>query len=209
MPTLIQNHKNTQLAVQAKKLYSTVAQAILKAKADQGVEWVADTDILTNREKYLGVVKSGNTNDSDANFPDYSLLNGTKATIQSLPCSGQASGTGSCTRDYDVLKDGSIIIWDTADTTATRDIYTSVIVDVNGFKKPNQQGRDVFRFAISREGRVLPYGMVGISIDSSHGWGSYTSVTHHNGEAYSDCDLSSTGYGCAARLMQNGWKMDY
>ena len=203
IPTLIANHRNKQLAVQAQKVYSTISQAILKAKADYGVDNLSDTDILSNRKNYLNIVDTGYTGNVD--FPEYSLLNGTKISIQALPC--RSGSGGSCTRNYDILNDGSIIIWDTSD--ANRDVYTSVIVDVNGLKKPNQLGRDVFYFAITKDGRTLPFGLSGLRIDASHGFGNYTPGSHHSDIQYNDCSISGSGFGCAARLMQNNWKMDY
>ena len=206
IPSLIANHRNTQLAVQAKKVYSTISQAVLKAKADYDVDKVSDTDFNeSNAKKYLNIVKSGGTWNLDE-FPEYFLLNGTEVSIETLPCKSVYGGGGSCTRSYDVLNDGSLIIWD---TSTDRDVYTSVIVDVNGIRKPNQIGRDVFYFAILNDGRVLPYGTPGLSIAGAHGFGDFTAGAHNDDVQFNDCDLAGAGIGCAARLMQNNWKMDY
>ena len=207
IPSLIANHRNTQLAVQAKKVYSTISQAVLKAKADYSVDKVSDTDILNNvfnkRGQYLNVVKTGNTR--DGGFPEYSFLNGTVVTVESLAC--KTGSFGYCSRPYDILNDGSLIIWDSSDVN--RDVYASAIVDVNGIRKPNQIGRDVFYFAILNDGRVLPYGTPGLSIASAHGFGDFTAGAHNDDVQFNDCDLAGAGIGCAARLMQNNWKMDY
>lgn len=74
------------------------------------------------------------------------------------------------------------------------DIY----VDVNGFKKPNRLGRDIFNLAIIKDGQLYPRGA---QIE--------TSVSDLN--VY--CNPASTDYrtglSCAAKIQLEGWKMDY
>ena len=62
-------------------------------------------------------------------------------------------------------------------------------VDVNGSKGPNQIGRDIFVFNGPKTGNyvVTPYGM----------------------ENPNDCATDKDGYTCAAKIIQDGWKMNY
>ena len=72
-------------------------------------------------------------------------------------------------------------------------------IDVNGLKKPNKVGRDIFMFLLDSDGYLKPYG------------------TNVNSEGYVDtinCSSEATwskggGITCAARLAKNGYKMDY
>lgn len=59
-----------------------------------------------------------------------------------------------------------------------------IYIDVNGKRKPNQFGRDVFVFELRKDGRLY-------TIGNSN-----------------DCP-GVADFACAARIMENGWKMDY
>jgi len=69
-----------------------------------------------------------------------------------------------------------------------------IFIDVNGDKKPNQLGRDAFLFSMSKSGDlVVPYG-----------------YTHWATDNLCNPDSNaSNGEGFAARIIENGWKMDY
>lgn len=58
----------------------------------------------------------------------------------------------------------------------------SIIVDVNGFTKPNIMGRDIFYFAIL-ENKILP---LGTDADTFK------------------CSITSVGRGCAAKVLTDG-----
>lgn len=66
-------------------------------------------------------------------------------------------------------------------------------VDINGAKSPNQIGRDVFWFTISKKATLMPYG-------SSTGGTTTTPA----------CD-PATGHGqlCSITIMNDGWQMNY
>lgn len=67
------------------------------------------------------------------------------------------------------------------------------IIDVNGKRKPNQVGRDIFVLE-NNNGTFIPKG----------------SKTWDDSSSNDYCDTKSgVGYGCAARIVAKGWKMDY
>lgn len=78
----------------------------------------------------------------------------------------------------------------------------SVTIDVNGIKKPNTYGRDIFMFVLGGEGVLYPVGGKDYSIfyrgDDSLTW-------------QKKCMETSTYYGqyCAGRVVENGYKIDY
>ena len=82
--------------------------------------------------------------------------------------------------------------------------YAVICLDVNGYKKPNRVGRDIFKFYIGQNGALFPLG----GIDTSTFFGS-------SGEDYDDpskkhnCFVESTGLGCAGRIRAENWKMNY
>ena len=66
------------------------------------------------------------------------------------------------------------------------------MVDVNGTKKPNMIGKDVFFFGLHASGAVLPYGA-------------------NQGEEFIDQNCAEGGNGstCAAKLAKDGWDVCY
>lgn len=77
-----------------------------------------------------------------------------------------------------------------------------VAIDVNGNKKPNILGRDVFLYILNKDGYLFPYA----GEEYNEFYGDNFNVHHY-------CDPNSNanknGITCAARLAQNGYKMDY
>ena len=75
-------------------------------------------------------------------------------------------------------------------------------IDVNGKKKPNKYGRDLFRFHVDDKGQVYPHGSpIILGVNQSY-LGGYT--------ADMQCGMAgSYGIHCAAKIMDDGWKMDY
>jgi hypothetical protein len=76
------------------------------------------------------------------------------------------------------------------------------VIDVNGDKGPNISGRDIFFFNVDSRGRLIPYN----SDKSNAYWRDDATAC---GQAGSDDMTNVTGRGCAARIIENGWVMDY
>ena len=91
-------------------------------------------------------------------------------------------------------------------------VVGNVMIDVNGEAPPNKYGRDAFYFHLGQDGFLYPrfgrdyseYLMVadGYTFDEVYWNGEGRNTCHVNGE-------TSTGKGCAARIIENGWDMDY
>ncbi len=99
-------------------------------------------------------------------------------------------------------------------------LAASVMIDVNGQKGPNRLGRDIFFFVVDKSGHLYPYNgkehteymkKKGEIISSIHGFLK---------EVLSACDpkikgsfwsdpIPRNGETCAARVVENGFKMDY
>jgi prepilin-type N-terminal cleavage/methylation domain-containing protein len=85
----------------------------------------------------------------------------------------------------------------------------SVNIDVNGVKGPNQYGRDYFcRYMVSTGGRVMVYSSQ--AYEKTHPGIYWGELDYHCGKRSNLSDVStSNGYGCAARIMEEGWQMNY
>lgn len=92
-------------------------------------------------------------------------------------------------------------------------LHTAVahlIIDVNGTKNPNTVGRDIFYFIVGSDGVLYPYGSKDVEYILSNG--ANTNLDWNSAGARYACTdnaKSNDGIGCTARLIDNGYKMDY
>lgn len=91
-----------------------------------------------------------------------------------------------------------------------RTIYFDI--DVNGDKNPNQFGRDRFEFILGNNGRLYP-----IAGKDHAFFNEQKDLANNNSywkkDNFYSCKTSGggmyNGLSCVARIMENGWKMDY
>lgn len=80
-------------------------------------------------------------------------------------------------------------------------LCTTIKIDTNGPKGPNMFGRDSFTMYLSNSGIILPHG--------------YGGTWQTNNDGCSDAKLAAKtanvglGKGCAARIIDEGWQMNY
>jgi len=200
IPTLVQNFQEKTTVVTLKKAYSTLSSAYTLAVQENGTpdNWglismsspEGGENILNKMAPYLMVTKNCGRNSgcfSDSN----KRLNG-----GSFVLNAGAQGTAQ-------LADGSFIYtWsagscshDQGESLALKTHCGDIGIDINGFKKPNQLGVDIFTFYLTK------YGIVPCGAQQSY----VTSLTFDN-----DCRNKSTGngWGCAAWVIYNE-NMDY
>ena len=68
-------------------------------------------------------------------------------------------------------------------------IDNSIYVDVNGSKRPNQYGKDMFIFTRTKKG-IMPLG-----------------YDRDEKDIDKNCSITGVGSFCAAKLSKDGWKM--
>lgn len=181
IPTLMNNVQDQQFKAAYKKDFSVVAQTVLQMSYDNGGSlagyFTGDSDVRDKFAKYIIPVKT--CNDSfvggciDSNIKG---LNGATNILTTGPTI--------------VLKDGSAMQFWLGQSDCMQAIGSPVgfyrcaglLIDVNGLKKPNINGRDIFEMHILN-GKVLPYGASG---DFSFNMG---------------CSTSTDGTGCSATAL--------
>ncbi len=88
-----------------------------------------------------------------------------------------------------------------------------IVFDVNGKNPPNTFGRDIFGVIVSADGNIYPYGGIdfakflqGENWENSKNYWKSSSANYKNN---CDTSISSQGYACGARIMENNGVMDY
>lgn len=192
LPAIIQNQKNKEIVTRLQKTYSILSQAVLFAQNEYGPSetWnIVDNnqnstrEIFSYFEPHLKIIrKCGNKSGCWADTTK--SLSG-----QTVRWSGNFLGVHFINF---TLNDGTTISYDHCNANydffgLPSDIhipFITIVVDVNGDKKPNILGRDTFGFAIYKN-KLIPFGI---------------------GNNAQNCDKSinsdTSGYGCTYKVLQ-------
>lgn len=228
LPTLVNNSQKRSYVVALKKFYSTQNDGWARLLADEGVEQLDDTSVFQSINS-IAQIEDANL---PANVPFFNNLKKYfKCSVIQAPSNYQTyylnGSTGTNYSYYNVLafQDGSIVFggrfYAKAQASAVTNAAISAqgghmfsqqayfFVDVNGFKKPNIYGRDIFQFVLSSDGKMYPFSGSDLSAyvgGNSFYWRNNSALC----PSVSKIDSSSGfGYGCAARIMEEGWDMNY
>lgn len=153
MPSLMANYKKSVAKNQFKKTYSTLTNAFNQTVQDLGESVDCSNQSYTSEAckelwnefvKNLNVVKYCETDAyAQGCVPDYSSEN----FPRTQGCGGFSAPQIKEQQPAAVLADGSIIFpygWQ-------KTLYPAIGFDINGFKKPNVGGQDVFSLGISNK----------------------------------------------------------
>ena len=195
MPSLVANYEKKRTATAVKKAYSELSQALKLAEVDYGDMEYWD-------------------------YPDGFDIEENKAFVNRYITPYYKGVT--------MLQDGSVPGWTTISTTGINFISSNgtifsgkpnnskaffVLVDINGFKRPNKMGTDIFYFATST-GKLMPDGWEdGLTREMilngySHNGQTYTCKT---ARSENDDATMLARHACTSLLMIDGWefKKDY
>lgn len=208
LPSLIQKQNEKATVTALKKFYSSVSQAYMMAKNEHGTVdiWYsneakgsaeANKIMFDKISKYLKISKACDT--SKGCFADvvYKKIDG-----------NNASNWNTYTTIYKfITADGMSVFFNSYGNTSQNfgsgmlsNSYGAISVDINGFKKPNIMGRDMFSFVLTKEG------LVPVGVEVMKDGDSADKINFPNACNINDCK----GYceGCAAWVIYNE-NMDY
>ena len=210
MPSLINNYRKQQVVAQLKKSYSVLEQTIKRAEVDYGPanDWPEWNDAEAILHKYFVPYLSGAKEFGKAeSWGTAMCYDGTSKTNTSTAYSGH---------EYNWLENTHISTPFYANKTASVKLADGIciglnpdlgnhhskffMIDVNGSQNgPNVGGKDLFFYYINSKGFVKPYGDTW-SVDDLKD----ASVTNA-------CNQSASlgGVVCAARIMAEGWEINY
>ncbi|MBO6087633.1 type II secretion system protein [bacterium] len=208
LPILIKKYQYKQWTEQLKKSYSTLDKGFRKMLADDEVFELADTEVFksitkddcahfdntqgqckdfyNNMKKYFKIVDIKNidykytylNDDWEYSYDGYAIF----------------------------LADGTMIFGYSFIRNLFLGIHGNFYIDMNGLKKPNKAGRDIFYFIIGSDG-VYPMGSSMASRIKGEGDASWLNTT----QTYKMCELgykTISGLSCTARVLETG-NMDY
>ena len=84
------------------------------------------------------------------------------------------------------------------------DVITRIIIDANGPDTPNRVGQDVFLFGLTNSGHMVPAGSDAYNDNIFN-----EAIVLYQDNNAGCLDNITTGLPCAARLMADGWHINY
>lgn len=101
-----------------------------------------------------------------------------------------------------------------SDLSTIHNYCADVTIDVNSFRRPNQYGRDLFKFIVAQNGHLYPlyskdYSNAFYGTDTGNNYWRTNENLCAGEKSLNDAPENVSGYGCAARVIEEGWKMNY
>ncbi len=218
IPNLIASYQKQQYVTQLKKVYTELSQALKLMMADEGINKITASDTLycdnsagCDRDealqragndflkKYFKVIK-----DCGVEYPSPCLPEGMKNI------NGEDIGSLSAGNYCVIIASGySLCV-----SPSSFGYPNYFLVDINGLKKPNVYGRDIFHIDYYYDGSlddgITPECKKGIT--SSHGFLCPGTPQEVRETRFSDCCVPGTSSdygGCFGKILNDNWKMDY
>lgn len=189
IPTLVGKYRKQRTVTQLKKIYSITQQAIEFSKAEYGdiKNWEWDLTAVGFFKQYMG--KSFKTYEVCENktgcWSDKTYL------LSGEPYSGHSN------RVSFKVADGTLMFIEKQD-----DKHMHIWIDLNGLKKPNTFGKDVFVLTLTKESfndTIHNITKAGIYM-FGHG-------LNRNTIKNSGCNKTSTGFTCGELILMDNWKI--
>lgn len=217
MPTLIQNYQKTHWVNQLKKSVSTLEQGFQKMLADEGIEHFIDLPQVNQESNCC------ETGDSTLGcqacfefFQKYFKViyeNFNKGEDQIISFNDGSSITHF---EFHVGEDYSDINYETCEKikalggSMCSEFVPTLEIDVNGKKGPNILGKDRFLFRVSGEGKLYPFGGKDSALyESQTALASNQYYWKNKADNCGERNQVTWPNYCAARVIENGWKIDY
>lgn len=217
IPTLKRDIDKTVYVTQLKKFYSTFQQGMQMAMVMEGVNSIDYTGLFDSTKldetikKTFNVTKACDTGETECTIFGYKHLDKTGNSNEFTESNSYNFYTA------DGMAIGLILGTECSESANDPNTYFcgAISVDVNGIKKPNVNGRDFFTFILDKDGSLYPeYGakqamaITGNLNGISSYWKAINKFCGDPGPT-GKVTAGAGGNGCAARIMEEGWKMNY
>src|SRR5574344_2033036 len=231
IPTLMNKVQKHEYVVGLKKAYSTQMDGWSRLLASEGVDKLEDKSVFQSMTGRCLISQATDASckpffDNLKKYFRFSAMTAPSYKIYWLNGNEYYDYTGATVLAF---ADGSVMfdryflkstLTLNRDEVLTEDIAAGgghmysyqgdIEIDINGFKKPNTYGRDIFEFRLSGDGKLYPEFGKDLSLFMS----GTLSSTWQNGKTScgtaGSTDITDVwGEGCAARIMDEGWQMNY
>ena len=203
---LIVKHQKQETVVRLKKAYSELCGAVRLAelnKGDSTTNWnfnLDGTDFFnTYLRPYIATAQPTSLTEYQQQA-NVKYLNGTDCTAESWCLESPSNGT-----NYNaVLANGTIMIVEAWHSETS--VVKVVIFDLNGLKKPNKIGRDIFAFIIQSDANQV----VAMGAHKGHAaTNGGENFTRENilGNLNQSCNKNQKGEYCAGLIMIDSWQI--
>lgn len=203
VPNLMSNFEKQKTIVGLKKAYSEFIQVVDRARSQHGdcntwdfslsgadfFETYLNNYLIVKEQKRTAVQKSG---------IKYYQISGKEETGLAIFWLGDSR--------FVTLPSGAHIMLSTVNYYSSSYGRKGITIDINGFAKPNQLGKDVFSFVLLQEnGRVMPH-----YFDDQE---QFKDMPERNKlkdgpSSYQyQCNKNGRGLWCAALIYKDGWKI--
>ena len=217
LPSINSNVVKKQYATALRSISTNISDKIQAQMALEDVGEVGDLKAFVNNTDVSGFRKDFAKIIDMRPAPD----NLTFKTLNGKPATDLAWASNTWSADIlGVMKNGGILMIGNYSQNGTSNTaiatiqanggamyrnYATMFIDVNGYKKPNIIGRDIFRFELGQDGTLYPMGGKDSSIFSG-----FTDSAWRTTNSWHGCkDKSSYGLGCAGRIRESNWVMNY
>ncbi len=199
MPSLIANYQKKQTVTQLKKVYSELAQAAEMAKLEYGDPSLWDYSLSGSEffNKYLAsYIKISKIKVGDLSKQGIVYYNTSGAVETSFT-------TLYDDADIITLPSGAQIFIANARRSSVQD-RLGFLVDLNGFKRPNKLGRDLFVFSVTKNGVLAFSNDDRETLDIVRSRDEFRDGPSANNY---QCNRQGRGMWCAALIMADGWEI--
>ena len=177
IPTLMNNTNKQEYVSKLKKAYSTLSQATNKIIAEQGPPalWI------TTLDDFYEIYRKHLVNAKECGAGSGCWSQSKNGGLKKLNGANDDDWDGSKYRNLIIADGVQVMFTPTWFTPGCTDRCALIHIDVNGERKPNQQGRDVFTFVLYSDG-LRPFDCTNDS----------------------QCDVNGRGLGCACKVLREG-----
>ena len=206
LPTIITKYQKQETATKLKKVYTILQQAVRAAEVDnEALKYWEFRDGNNFFDTYMKSHLRVLTDYKNTRFPtEYApqCLN-----LNKTNCLGYGELRDANTRKV-ILSDGTLLSFQVCPLQGGQKIGVIIVTDINGFKKPNRYGRDLFLLTIQPEFGVVPYG-AGYITNSVY-WNDPNSLDRNKLLANDHVDMCNKNKGggfCAAVIYMDNWEI--